>query len=188
MAHAPVAAAGGHALRQRAAVARRLLQQAPEAAAALDWDTLDRAPAWLALPEEELHTLQHRLGAVQCAAALRLWIDAARLGAARDVLGDPFLQAVLGLPDDTAAPTPPRIEAADQVAPVLRQVGAAVLLGSLPAGRLRRAVQAALAPDVILSLDRDAADTTLRRTQALLAREQPAVATDDDHTLSGAAA
>ena len=181
---APVTAAGTHALRQRAAVARLLLNGAPEAAHALDWDTLDRAPAWLALPPDDLANLQCRLGAVQSAAAIRLWIDSARLSAASAVLGEPFLQAVLGLADDATAPTPPCIETAAQVQPVLCQVGAAVLLGSLPPGRLRRAVQAALAPDVILALDRDAADATLQRAQSLLVR-QPPEAEQDDATRPG---
>ena len=57
---------------RRAGVAQRLLASAPQAAAALDWDTLARAPAWLALPEDDFATFQCRVGAVLCSGALRL--------------------------------------------------------------------------------------------------------------------
>ncbi|EHR71424.1 hypothetical protein BurJ1DRAFT_2595 [Burkholderiales bacterium JOSHI_001] len=163
-------AAGSHALHQRAAVARLLLARAGDAATALDWESLDRAPAWLALPADELAALQRRLGAVHCAGTLRRWIDSARLGAARQVLGEPFFQALLAS-DPVADPAdPPAIHTAAQVEPLLRHVGAAVLVSALPPGRLRRVVEAALKPGVALTLAQDAADTTLTRVQALLAQ------------------
>jgi hypothetical protein len=121
---------------------------APEAAGSLDWDTLDAAPAWLALSDPELMVLARQVGAVLCAASLRLWIDGARLGAARAALGAPFLQALQALPDTQVLPRNvapcPRIDSAEQVAPMLRSSGLGVLLASLPSGPLRRAATALL--------------------------------------------
>ena len=80
---------------RRAAVAERLLSSAPEAAAALDWDALDRAPAWLALPDPAFAAFQCRVGAVLCGRSLRMWIDRGRIDAAQGVLGATFLRALL---------------------------------------------------------------------------------------------
>ena len=133
---------------RRAAVARRLLAAAPDAAGSLDWETLDTAPTWIALSDTELMVLARQVGAVLCAASVRLWIDGARLGAARTALGGPFLQALLALPDAQVLPRNvapcPRIDSAEQVAPVLRTSGLGVLLASLPSGPLRRAASALL--------------------------------------------
>jgi hypothetical protein len=163
-------AAGSHALHQRAAVARLLLARAGDAALALDWESLDRAPAWLALSADELAALQRRLGAVHCAGTLRRWIDSARLGAARQALGEAFLQALLASDAQGDPADAPAIPHADQVEPLLRHVGAAVLVSALPPGRLRRVVEAALKPGVALTLAQEAADATLSRAQALLAQ------------------
>lgn len=163
-------AAGSHALHQRAAVARLLLARAGDAATALDWETLDRAPAWLALPADDLAALQRRLGAVHCAGTLRRWIDSARLGAARQALGETFLQALLASDAGADPADAPAIPHPAQVEPLLRHVGAAVLVSSLPPGRLRRVVEAALKPGVALTLAQEAAEATLTRAQALLAQ------------------
>jgi hypothetical protein len=134
--------------RNRATLARRLLAAAPDAASSLDWDALDAAPAWLAMSEPELMVLARQVGAVLCAASIRQWIDGARLGAARAALGAPFLQALLAMPDAQVLPRNvapcPRIDTAEQVAPMLRTSGLGVLLASLPSGPLRRAATALL--------------------------------------------
>jgi hypothetical protein len=134
--------------RHRAAIARRLLAAAPDAAATLDWDTLDTAPAWLALGDAELMVLSRQVGAILCAASIRLWIDGARIGAARAALGAGFLQALQTLPETQLLPRNvapcPRIDSAEQVAPMLRTSGIGVLLASLPSGPLRRAATALL--------------------------------------------
>jgi hypothetical protein len=133
--------------RLRATVARKLLAAAPDAAAALDWDALDAAPSWLALPDTELMVLARQVGAVLCASTMRLWIDGARLGAARAAVGAPFLHALLALPEAELLPRNvapcPHIDAAEQVAPQLRGSGLAVLLASLATGSLRRTASAA---------------------------------------------
>jgi len=114
--------------RRRGAIAARLLDTAPDAAAALDWDALDRAPAWLAIPDTELALEQRRIGAVLRAAAIRLWIDRRRLAAARTAVGDDFLRVLLA---DCAAPetspaSVPGTDGGSDVAEWLRQAGAAV--------------------------------------------------------------
>ena len=90
---------------RRAAVAERLLSGSPQAVASLDWDALDRAPAWLALTDAEFTTFQCRVGAVLCGHALRLWIDRARLAAAQAALGAPFLRALLAERGSASIPT-----------------------------------------------------------------------------------
>ena len=81
--------------RRRGAIAARLLDAAPDAAAALNWDALDRGPAWLAAPDMDLALEQRRLGAALNTAAIRLWIDRRKLAAARTAVGDAFLRALL---------------------------------------------------------------------------------------------
>ncbi len=136
--------------RQRAALAQRLRQRAPDAVGTLDWDALDAAPAWLALPEDELTRFECQVGALLCAPLLRLWIDGARLNAARSAVGAPFLQALRALPSTQILPgnvaPSPRIDHAEQVAPLLRAAGASVLLASMLPGPLRLVVGTALAP------------------------------------------
>jgi len=162
--------------RCRAAVARRLLAAAPDAASALDWDALDGAPAWLALSDAELMMLARQVGAMLCAASIRLWIDGARLGAARTALGAPFLQALLALPDAQVLPRNvapcPRIDNAEQVAPMLRTSGLGVLLASLPSGPLRRAA-AALLGSTASTMASALAHTLVSRAQAMTVRAAP---------------
>jgi hypothetical protein len=136
--------------RQRAAIAQRLRQRAPDAVGTLDWDALDAAPTWLALAEDELIRFECQVGALLCAPLLRLWIDGARLNAARSAVGATFLQALRALPSTQILPgnvaPSPRIDHAEQVAPALRAAGASVLLASMLPGPLRLVVGAALAP------------------------------------------
>lgn len=136
--------------RQRAAIAQRLRQRAPEAVATLDWDALDAAPTWLALSDDELTRFECQVGALLCAAALRLWIDGARVNAARSAIGAPFLQALRALPSTQILPSnvapSPRIDTAEQVGAQLRSAGGSVLLASMPPGPLRLVVGTALAP------------------------------------------
>jgi hypothetical protein len=177
---ADVAAAQARDRRQRrAATAQRLLSGAPDAVAALDWDSLDSGPAWLALPEAALATFQRRVGAVLCAPTLRLWIDGPRLGAARVALGESFLQALLARRDWPALPrdvvAQPRIDVAEQVGVLLQVAGAAVLLASLSQGPLRRVVSAAMTPRVAsAAMAPDVAQTVVALTQTLVAKVAPA--------------
>jgi len=171
---------------RRAAVARRLLAAAPDAVASLDWDTLDAAPTWLALSDADLMVLSRHVGAILCAASIRLWIDGARLGAARAALGAPFLQALLALPDAQVLPRNvapcPRIDAAEQVAPMLRTSGLGVLLASLPSGPLRRAATALLG-STASTMAPALAHTLVSRAQTLTVRP-PAVRTQGPTTQS----
>jgi len=161
---------------RRAAVARRLLAAAPDVAASLDWETLDSAPAWLALSDAELMVLARQVGAMLCATSVRLWIDGARLGAARAALGAPFLQALQALPDAQLLPRNvapcPRIDAAEQVAPMLRTSGLGVLLASLPNGPLRRAATALLG-STASTMAAALAHALVSRAQTLATRQAP---------------
>ncbi len=157
--------------RHRAAVARRLAGH--DAAAALDWDQLSRAPAWLALPEADAAVLQRRVGAVFQARAIRLWIDGPRIAAAQAALGEGFLARLLALPDAVSIPmelvSVPRAEHAAQVAPRLQATGASVLLASLAHGALRRAAAALLAPAGASTMAPELAATLVERALSLAA-------------------
>jgi hypothetical protein len=167
----------GHARRrQRAAIARRLRQRAPEAVSTLDWDALDAAPTWLALPEDELNRFECQVGAMLCAPSLRLWIDGARLNAARTAVGAPFLQALRALPSTQILPhnvaPSPRIDNAEQVAPMLRAAGASVLLASMLPGPLRLVVGTALAPATPAQMAGPLAQSLLARVMTLRGNAQ----------------
>lgn len=122
-------------------------------AAALDWAALDAAPPWLALDAVSLRLMRRRVGSVLLAPALRLWIAAAKVKAARDAVGAAWWWRLLDhrpWPDwsnelaqwgdwpaeDTTS--------ADAVAAVLDDAGTAVLLATLPHGALRHAASEAL--------------------------------------------
>jgi hypothetical protein len=179
--HAPGAATGPRAdararqrRRQRAAVGERLMAHAPAAAAELDWDALDAAPDWLAWPEAQALALQYRVGALLCAPTIRLWIDAPRLAATARAVGAEYLQALLSLPDQQVLPRDladcPRIDRPEQVAPLLRAAGAAVMLAALPAGPLRRAVASTLAPITASPMAGALAESLVARAQRLAAQ------------------
>jgi hypothetical protein len=133
---AAVARLSPAALRERrAAIAQRLLDLAPGAIDAIDWDTLDRAPDWLALPDASFLILQARLGALLHLPAMRLWIDGPRLAATRVLLGEAVLDDLMSHPE-SAMPFGltqcVRIESATQVGPALRASGVSVLLAVEP--------------------------------------------------------
>jgi len=150
------------------------MAHAPAAAADLDWDALDAAPDWLAWPEAQALALQYRVGALLCAPTIRLWIDAPRLAAAARVVGAEYLQALLSLPDQQVLPRDladcPRIDRPEQVAPLLRAAGAAVMLAALPAGPLRRAVASTLAPITASPMAGALAESLVARAQRLAAQ------------------
>jgi hypothetical protein len=151
---------------RRAAVAALLLARAPALAATLDWDALDASPQWLARADAALATLQNRVGAVLCAPMMRLWIDTARVAAARAALGDAFLDALLAQPDPRGLAAPPRITYAVQVAPTLAACGAAALLATLPAP-LRAPASAVLVSPALIAIDAASAQSVIERALAL---------------------
>jgi hypothetical protein len=134
--------------RRRAAVAQRLAAGPVEPAGDVDWDTLDAAPGWLALPEAQLATVMRQVGAIVCAPQMRLWIDGARLAAAREALGEAFLRALAAQRDLPALPRElaPQvsIDTAQDVVRGLQAAGTAVLLATLRSFALRRAASAVL--------------------------------------------
>jgi hypothetical protein len=157
--------------RRRAAVATRLATGNADAVAVVDWHMLDAAPAWLALRDAELATLQRRIGALLYAPEIRLWIDHARLAAARTALGETFMQALLAQRDLLAFPIDagarPRINAADQVPVQLQLAGAAVLLASLPQGPLRQAMSTAWTTVAAAPMAAELAQSYVTRGQSL---------------------
>ena len=153
----PVDQAVAHASTRRlhcAAVAAQVLQDAPGAAPALGWAELGAAPPWLALDRQARDVLATRVGAVLYAPALRLWISAPAVAAAREAVGDAWWQALMShrswpeLPDEaphSLGPVQQQLGAA-ALARLFREAGAAVLLSTLPHGALRHAASELLAP------------------------------------------
>ncbi|HUL64383.1 MAG TPA: hypothetical protein VLW55_07185 [Burkholderiaceae bacterium] len=158
--------------RRRSAIAARLLASGADAMSAIDWEMLEAAPAWLALPDAKLATLQRQIGALLYAPEIRLWIDGARLNAARTVLGETFLKTLLAQRDLHAFPqdtgTRPRIDTADHVPTHLQVAGASVLLASIQQGPLRRAVAAAMAPTAAMAMACEMAQALVTRAQSLV--------------------
>jgi hypothetical protein len=159
------------ALRERrAAIAQRLIDLAPGAVDAIDWDTLDRAPDWLALPDASFLILQARLGALLHLPAMRLWIDGPRLAATRVLLGEAVLDDLMSHPE-SAMPfglTPcARIDSATQVGPALRATGVSVLLAALPRGPLRDALCRGLAPVEPSRMTPELAETLVVRARLM---------------------
>lgn len=160
--------------RRRSAIAARLLASGADAMSAIDWEMLETAPAWLALPDTKLATLQRQIGALLYAPEIRIWIDGARLNAARAVLGDTFMKTLLAQRDLHAFPqdtgTRPRIDSAEHVPTHLQVAGASLLLASIPQGALRRAVGAAMAPTAAMPMACEMAQALITRVQSLAAQ------------------
>jgi len=141
-------------------LARRLPQAGEGATPSVnieDWQVLDTAPCWLALDHDDLQRWLCRVGAVFCAPALCLWIDARRTRAARAAVGADYLDRLMDAQDlpRTAgiAPLPGSSEhllrgqdPAAAIHELLRASGAAVIVNAMGRGPLRQAVSAALAP------------------------------------------
>jgi hypothetical protein len=173
--NAPVHTTAAQLRRRRAAVAQRLLAQAPDCVDTLDWQALDAAPEWLGLPDPEFARLRARVGAVMCVASLRLWIDGARLAAARTAVGEAFLKNLLAQPATPMNPldlaAQPRIDVAGQVHTLLQLAGSSVLLAALPSGLLRRAACAALTPALPSTMAAELARSLIARATALATTE-----------------
>lgn len=176
-AHAPGAAAPpalqAAALQRacRSAIARRLMQRESDDVARISWADLEAAPAWLALNDEALLQYARRVGAVLCAPALRLWIDTARIAAARTAVGDLFWQVLLAQPDPMTpgAGYVPPLESAESVAPMLAKAGLAALLATLPQGAVRRVATATLARGPLPQVAVAHARSTCERADAVIA-------------------
>lgn len=177
--------------RRRAAIARCLLGPSalpvdPDRLDAIDWAALDRAPDWLGWPDAARAVLQVRVGALLHASAIRLWIDRARLTALREIVGQPFLNALLAMPAAGSLPAaraqPCPIDQSAQVGPLLRADGASLLRATLPAGPLRLAVDARLAPASPVSVAAVLAEALVARALALAP-----IDTDDPQDPAGAA-
>ncbi len=122
----------------------------------LDWQALEQAPPWLALDPTSLRVLQRRVGSVLLAPALRLWISAARVSAARAAVGDAWWRRLLEhatWPDWSGElaqwgdwPEPDGASSSGEaVAAVLDEAGAAVLQATVPPGVLAHVASQVLA-------------------------------------------
>ncbi|MDG0856466.1 hypothetical protein [Roseateles puraquae] len=159
----------------RAAVARRLLADAPNEARSLTWAQLDAAPAWLALAPDDLMALARRCGSVLAAPALRLWIAGPLRELARATLGPAWWRALRSAPDWPALPAglptaladwPPQ-NSPDALGQQFTEAGAAVLLASLPHGALRHAASRRLGAVGAWVMPQATALAVLRETLAL---------------------
>jgi hypothetical protein len=163
---------------QRAAIARRLLAWAPGQVNALDWDTLDAAPAWLGLPEIDRYRLQRVVGAVLHAAEVRLWIDGARIAAARSALGEPVWQGLLNGPGGPGIPGASavgrRLDTTLKVGESLALEGASVLQASLPQGPLQSVAGEMFAPVAPAEIIEPLARSIVAKAQALLSAPEVA--------------
>ncbi len=164
----------------RAAVAQNLAARAPTEALTLDWQALTQAPAWLALPEGSLNVLRRRVGSVLLAPALRLWISASRINAAREAVGEAWWSQLLSHEAWPSWPTEAgdwpsgASSSPDAVATVFDEVGAAVLLATLPHGALRHVALQAFAPVADVILPQAQAQAVLSITLALIERDAAA--------------
>lgn len=162
----------------RAAIARRLLADAPTEARSLSWAQLDTAPAWLALPHDELHALARRCGSVLAAPALRLWIAAPLRELGRAALGPAWWRALRSAPDWPRLPDGlpaaladwPPVASPDALAQQFTEAGAAVLLAGLPHGALRHAASRRLGAVGAWVMPQATALAVLRETLALQAQ------------------
>jgi hypothetical protein len=159
----------------RAAVARRLLDDAPVEARSLTWTQLDAAPAWLGLERPELLTLALRCGSVLAAPGLRLWIAGPLRELARATLGAAWWRALRSAPDWPALPAGlpagladwPEARTPEALGRQFTEAGAAVLLAGLPHGALRHAASRRLAPVAAWVMPQATALAVLRETLAL---------------------
>ena len=157
--------------RRRATIAARVLASGADAISAIDWEMLDKAPAWLALPDAKLATLQRQIGAL---------LYASRSGCGSTVPAWPRRAARSATPScrrcsrnatcrhsRSDASARPRIDSAEKVATHLQVVGAAILLASMPQGALRRVVTVAMAPTAPAPIATELAHALVARAQTL---------------------
>lgn len=164
--------------RQRARLARRLLEDAPAEARSLSWAQLDAAPAWLALERSELLALAQRCGSVLAAPALRLWIAGPLRELARSALGASWWRALRSAPDWPTLPAGlpaslsdwPEVTTPESLSQQFTEAGAAVLLAGLPHGSLRHAASRRLGPVAAWVMPQATALAVLRETLALQTR------------------
>ncbi|HSI56252.1 MAG TPA: hypothetical protein VLA16_01765 [Ideonella sp.] len=180
--------------RHRAQVATQLLAEAPQVAAALDWAALGQAPDWMALAGDARQLFVRRVGSVMLAPALRLWIAATPVAAARAALGASWWRQLLqrdgwpAMPAQAAAwPADTALDEAG-VSGLLHGAGAAVLLATLPHGALRHAASQWLAPVAALLMPAPAAHTLLALAVQMHIEDGPPEAAAAEATQAGGAA
>ncbi len=121
---------------RRAAVALNLVSSgAGHELQSPSWQQLSDLPDWCLWPEGPRAQLVRVAGALFAAPGMRLWIDAARLQAARALIGDRLFDAVMSSP--VLPSQAPSVPSSGDLARLLDTAGRAVLLGSLGAAWMR---------------------------------------------------
>lgn len=117
------------ARRAQAAALLASVQSSGEPSSPLGWSMLLDVPEWCHWPSARREHLVLIAGALFAAPAMRLWIEARRIEAARAVIGADVFERVMAhesVPRETT-----HIPAGEDIRVVFQAAGAAVLLGSL---------------------------------------------------------
>jgi len=121
---------------RRAAVALNLVSNsAGQELQPPSWQQLSDLPDWCLWSDAPRAQLVRVAGALFAAPGMRLWIDAARLQAARALIGERLFDAVMSSPALPAQA--PSVPSSGDLARLLDTAGRAVLLGSLGAAWMR---------------------------------------------------
>ncbi|MEW6704696.1 MAG: hypothetical protein AB1430_07590 [Pseudomonadota bacterium] len=99
------------------------------------WAQLGELPEWCLWPDEQRARLVRVAGALFAAPGMRLWIDAARLRAARSLVGERLFDRVMQSPALPAQA--PGVPDRGDLARLLDTAGRSVLLGSLTPAWMR---------------------------------------------------
>jgi len=95
-----------------------------------NWESLELFPNWCYWPLAERNRLLMVSGALFCAPAIRLWIDARKIREVRSLIGTKTLSLVMA--NDAIPQTPSKLPSYENVEALLLGTGAAVLLNSSP--------------------------------------------------------
>ncbi len=125
---------------QRAQAAGLLASLKPpaESAQPLDWALLLEVPEWCDWPPSRREHLVLIAGALFAAPAMRLWIEARRIAAARSIIGADAFDRVMA--HESLPHAAPELPAEEDIRALLQAAGAGVLLGGLSHDGLRNSL------------------------------------------------
>lgn len=93
-----------------------------------EWSMLSDMPEWIYWPELERDRLLMVAGALFCAPAIKLWIDASKVRDVRSLIGAKTFSLVMN--NDVVPRIPPQLPTFDDVSILLKSTGSAVLINS----------------------------------------------------------
>lgn len=131
---------------QAAGLLATLKPAADESVQPLDWALLLEVPEWCHWPSSRREYLVLIAGALFAAPAMRLWIEARRIAAAKSVIGADAFDKVMA--HESLPHAAPQLPAGEDIRELLQAAGAGVLLGSLSHDGLRNGLAALLPPPV----------------------------------------